>query len=175
MQYFHGDGPATQFECGNQKMGHYFCVSCNVSSFMIDDFAHCRYQNIVTLKDSALKINEGLWARRYTLKGKLHPFKELDKQEIIEELISRKIYNINTNKKCEIKKLLNIEMCGIRCVPSLLYHNQSINVLDEHLAKYEISSIEPMHDIDGHIKNIFTELLNVLNENEKKILMIYIR
>ena len=31
IQYFHGDGPATQFEFGNQKMGHYFCVSCNVS------------------------------------------------------------------------------------------------------------------------------------------------
>ena len=26
-----------------------------------------------------------------------------------------------------------------------------------------------MHDIAGHIKNIFTELPNVLNENEKKV------
>ena len=43
----------------------------------------------------------------------------------------------------------------------LLYHNPSINVLNEHLAKYEISSIEPMHDTAGYIKNIFTELPSV--------------
>ena len=32
--------------------------------------------------------------------------------------------------------------------------------------KYEISSIEPMHDIAGHIKYIFTELPSVLKGNE---------
>ena len=103
------------------------------------------------------------------MKEKLHPFKELNKQEIIEELISRKIYDINTNIKCEIEKILKKEMCGIQRGPSLLYHNPSINFLNKHLAKYEISSIEPMHDICGHIKNIFTELPSVLNENEKKV------
>ena len=36
IRYFHRDGTSTQFECGNQEMGHYFCVSCNVSSFIID-------------------------------------------------------------------------------------------------------------------------------------------
>ena len=51
-------------------------------------------------------------------------------------------------------------MRGIQRVPSLL----SINLLDLHL-----SSIQPMHGIAGHIKNIFTELPNVLNENEKKV------
>ena len=60
-------------------------------------------------------------------------------------------------------------MRGIQRVPSLLYHNPPINFLNKHLAKYEISSIEPMHDICGHIKNIFTELPSVLNENEKKV------
>ena len=59
-------------------------------------------------------------------------------------------------------------MRGIQRVPSLLYHNPSISFLNKHLTKYEILSIEPMHDICGHIKNIFTELPNVLNENEKK-------
>ena len=169
LRYFHGDGPAAQFECGNQKMGHYFCVSCNVSSFMIEDFAPCGYQKIVDLKDRLMKINEGHWARKHTLKEKLHPFKELNKQEIIEELISRKIYDINTNRKCEIEKILKKEMRGIQRVPSLLYHNPLITFLNKHLAKYEISSIEPMHDICGHIKNIFTELPSVLNENEKKV------
>ena len=60
-------------------------------------------------------------------------------------------------------------MRGIQRVPSLLYHNPSINSLNKHLAEYEISSIEPMHDICGHIKNIFIELPCVLNENEKKV------
>ena len=59
-------------------------------------------------------------------------------------------------------------MRGIQRVPFLLYHN-AIIFLDEHLVKYEISSIEPMHDIAGHIKNILTELQSVLNENEKKV------
>ena len=169
LSYFHGDGPAAQFECGNQKLDHYFCVSCNVSSFMIEDFAHCGYQKIVDLKDRLMKTNEGHWARKHTLKEKLHPSKELNKQEIIEELISRKICDIDINRKCEIEKILKKEMRGIQHVPSLLYHNPSINFLNKHLAKYEISSIEPMHDICGHIKNIFTELPSVLKENEKNV------
>ena len=30
MRFFHGDGPAVQFESGNQKGGHYFCPNCAV-------------------------------------------------------------------------------------------------------------------------------------------------
>ena len=40
MRFFHGDGPATSLEAGNQKGGNYFCPSCDVHLCLTDDIAH---------------------------------------------------------------------------------------------------------------------------------------
>ena len=50
FRFFHGDGPAAQFECGNQKGGHYFCVTCGIHRIMTDDFAHSGYVPIRTFR-----------------------------------------------------------------------------------------------------------------------------
>ena len=40
LRFFHGDGPAQQFEAGNSIGGNYFCVGCGVRSDRVDDIAH---------------------------------------------------------------------------------------------------------------------------------------
>ena len=32
MRFFHGDSPARQFECGQQKGGHYYCSNCSLNA-----------------------------------------------------------------------------------------------------------------------------------------------
>ena len=40
IRFFHGDGPAQQFEAGNTIGGNYCCVGCGVKSDRIDDIAY---------------------------------------------------------------------------------------------------------------------------------------
>ena len=40
MRLFHDDGPAVQFESGNQKGGHYFCPTCDIHACQTDDISY---------------------------------------------------------------------------------------------------------------------------------------
>ena len=41
VRFFHGDGPAAQFEAGNKQGGHYCCVGCGAHSGRFSDIAYC--------------------------------------------------------------------------------------------------------------------------------------
>ena len=56
MRFFHGDGPATAFEAGNQKGGHYFCPTCDVHICLTDDIAHSYQQNLISLEEKQKKV-----------------------------------------------------------------------------------------------------------------------
>ena len=88
----------------------------------------------------------------------MHPFENLDRKQLEDELRSRKLYdNIGSNKETMGKTLKN-ELRGIQRVPTLLFHTPNTEAFEElNLQFYEISSIEPMHDLAGHIKNILQE------------------
>ena len=58
-----------------------------------------------------------------------------------------------------MNKLLRHHLKGVQRVPSLFYATPSINKFHEfHLENYEVSGVEPLHDIAGHIKNIIKEI-----------------
>ena len=40
-----------------------------------------------------------------------------------------------------------------------------------NLQQYEMTSVEPMFDIGGHIANLFNELLKHLNKNNEQLLL----
>ena len=158
MHMFHGDGPACQFEIGNSKGGDYFCCCCDVPSFYMHDFVRCGYAPHVTLKDRVERVNQGIWGRRKSI-GTLHPFAGLNKVQLKQELNSRNIYNFNDNNKETMNKLLRHHLKGVQRVPSLFYSSPSIHNFHElHLENYEVSGVEPLHDIAGHIKNIIEEI-----------------
>ena len=41
MRFFHGDGPAQQFEAGEKKGGHHGCVHCDARSNRFCDLTYC--------------------------------------------------------------------------------------------------------------------------------------
>ena len=53
-------------------------------------------------------------------------------------------------------------------VPILLKNNPLNNLSTLNLEKYESASIEPMHDIGGHIENIFVELPYHLSKEDRE-------
>ena len=61
MCFFHGDGPATALEAGNQKGGDYFCPSCDVHLCLTDDIAHCYRQKVRSLGEKQQSSPGYIW------------------------------------------------------------------------------------------------------------------
>ena len=40
LRYFHGDGPAQEFEIGHNRGGHYPCIACHTHVSQFDDLCH---------------------------------------------------------------------------------------------------------------------------------------
>ena len=40
LRFFHGDGPAQQFEAGQSRGGQYPCVACKASAYRFDDICY---------------------------------------------------------------------------------------------------------------------------------------
>ncbi len=49
IRFFHGDGPAQQYESGHKQGGIYSCVGCGSKTALFDDFAHCHHTVIQRL------------------------------------------------------------------------------------------------------------------------------
>lgn len=168
LRFCHGDSPLRAFEAGQQKGGNYFCSTCGVHFSMTYDLDHALNCQVLSFQDRQEKVLSGSVARRKSLRQIAKPFKGLKKNEIEEELASRKIFEGNTKKKME--ELLAEEMCGIQRVPALLFNSPQSSLESLALNKYEILPAEPLHDVGHHIENVLSELTNHLESEEAKIL-----
>ena len=65
---------------------------------------------------------------------------------------------IRDRKKEDIQCIFTQELHGIQRVPALLFDNPTKTLEDIQLYQYEVSTIEPMHDVDNHIKNVYEEV-----------------
>ena len=82
VRFFHGDGPAQQFEAENKVGGHYPCVACDAKSSCFDDLAYCFHANCVTLEDRQKFILKGVsWKRKH-----INPLSDLNIAELRVEL-----------------------------------------------------------------------------------------
>ena len=113
------------------------------------DFVTCGYAEQVTLKDRMERLNQGICCRRKSI-GTLHPFADLSKVQLKQEHNSRNIYNFNHKNKEDTNKLLRHHLKGVQRVPSR--STATMNSHELHLEEYEVSGVEPLHDIAGHIK-----------------------
>ena len=59
MRFFHGDGPAQQFEAGQHIGGDYFCVGCTVKSCRADDLAYAFRSQHLTITDRQAFVLQG--------------------------------------------------------------------------------------------------------------------
>ena len=94
--------------------------------------------------------------------GIIHPFQSLNTQQLQKELRARNIYHTFTTK-CDLQKELSHVLKGVR-VPTLLLDTPQVQLQDVNLHKYCILDCEPLHDIKGHLTNLFTELPCIITD-----------
>ena len=78
------------------------------------------------------------------------------------------IFRCQDNKD-ELESTLVQEMHGIQRVPALCFANPSATLEELNLANYEVLGCEPLHDVTGHIKNLFDAIPIHLNKAEKEL------
>ena len=156
MRFFHGDTPARQYECGQQKGGKFYCAVCGASAnrvYELDYSFRCSHMSLADRQDLVLK---GPYGKKNSLKKASKPFQDLNKDELIRELSARGIYEGNTKE--ELQNLLKEELHGVQRVPALLYPNPEVPLDEINCGNYDILGFEPLHDISHHIENVLTEL-----------------
>ncbi len=157
MRFFHGDGPAQQFEAGHTIGGNYCCVGCGVKSNRMDDIAYSYRCTKMSLQDRQDFILQGeAWK-----KGGSNLFDRLRVAELHKELDKR---GIDTSGK--LKPALEIAFValkmGISNFPAMLQKNPEESLESIGLKDYEVSPCEPLHDLKGHFTNLIEETLNVI-------------
>lgn len=152
MRVFHGDGPAAQLEAGQQKGGHYFCPTCGIHASRCNDIAHAYYLPSFTYQQRFDKVMEGKISQSRTTRRQFKPFEKLSAALLKTELKSRKLSSVGN--KSELSLRLQSEMKGMNRVPALCYHDPSATLDDLNLHRYEVATLEPMHDMAGEIINI---------------------
>lgn len=153
LRFFKGDTPEQQFERGTQKGGHYKCGGCGCKSSLMEDLAHaleCKWRSLSNLQSLVLAGHYG------NIPGAIKPFKSLTTDQLQEELRSRNVFHTSTTKK-ELKQTLASVLKGAQRVPSLLFLNpsQSLEAIN-------------LHDLKGHLLNVYAELPHILKGNLRK-------
>ena len=158
MRLFKGDGPAAQFEAGQQKGGNFPCWGCSIHKSRISDFVHASSLPLISLNDRVDKVLASLQSLKASKLKKTKLYTDLSIDNLILELQERGIKFSTKQRKDKIQNLLTEEMHGIQRLPALLFDNPTNTLNDTNLDQYEISTIEPLHDVGNHIKNIYEEI-----------------
>ena len=158
VRFFHGDGPAQQFEAGNNIGGTYPCVCCTVNADSIRNLA-CAFKCATrTLTErQQFVISGSAWK-----KGGTNPFDKLKVSELIKELNDRG-YKTDGMKKPDLDEMLKSVRQGISNLPPLLKQNPKEKLDSIGLGHYEVSPCEPLHDIKGHFSNLIDATEHLLS------------
>ena len=175
IRFFKGDGPAIAFECGNKKGGTYFCPCCDVNAYLTDDISYCYQLPIRSIEDARQRVVAGKLGKKHSLLKKTCPFEKLKPSEVFNELKSRKVNLENMKKtKKELLPVLNKHLCGSKRVPVLLFHDPLASLDKYGIEKYEMSMVEPMHDVAEHFENLLVILpLHLPQESLEKFKNLY--
>ena len=169
MRMFHGDGPASQMEAGNQKGGNYFCPSCDIHICQTDDISCSFEKKYSSFSEKQSFILNGVIGKRNSLQKQTQPFEKLTIKELIQELESR---NVDMSGLKETKKdltpTLKKHLKGAKRLPILIMNDPQIDLKTLNLEQYEICTIECMHDIAGHIEHVLGQLSNFIRNEAHK-------
>ena len=165
-RFFLGDHPAQNFERGTQNGGHYKCGGCGIRSSMIGDFAHAARLSWRSLGDIQALAVGGSFGRQAK---KLKPFDSLKDNQLRRELSDRGQFDVD---KCKPELVDDLNKClkGVQRVPSLLIANPTQPLSNCCLGRYEVLDSEALHDIKGHLSNLFEELPFLVGEFKKDMM-----
>ena len=167
MRTFHGDNPAVATECGNQKNGHYFCNADSMHAASTTRL-HLAYRlPPLSLQERTSSILQGAVCRTMTLNKEVYPLKGLKKKELDRELTSRGIYAKDKAKRQDLQEELTEVMAGQQRVPAILFDEPLQDLANICCQDYEMLPIEPMHDLAGHLGNIYTSLPHHIDNKQK--------
>lgn len=96
--------------------------------------------------------------------GIIRSFERLTNNQLKEELQARAIYNFGSTK-ADTRQSLNEALTGVQRVPSLLFSSPTENIQTLKLKNYTVLECEPLHDLKGHLCNVF-EILPTILEKE---------
>ena len=64
MRFFHGDTPARQYECGQQKGGNYYCAICGASAHRVYEMDYVFRCSHMSLADRQSLVLKGPYGRK---------------------------------------------------------------------------------------------------------------
>ena len=99
--------------------------------------------------------------------GGVHPFVKMKKNELIAECHHRGLLAGDLLKP-ELEKNLNEHLSGTQRVPALSFNSEKTPMEHNNLGMYEVAPSESLHDLKGHISNLWQELPCHLNDQEKE-------
>lgn len=153
VRFFHGDGPAQQFEAGNSIGGNYSCIGCGVKSDRVDDIAYAYRCQKLNLQQRQEFLLQGIaWKKIST-----RPLDKLLLSDLKVELSMRGVPI--AGKKSTLEKDFEEIRIGISNFPALLQDQPEATLESLNLQHYEVSPTEPLHDLKGHLSNIIDETL----------------
>ncbi|CAC5364623.1 unnamed protein product [Mytilus coruscus] len=128
LRLFSGDGPARQFEAGQQRGGNFSCI-CGVESKSHMNL-ECCYQMIpLDLEDRRKLVVEGSsWIK--IKDGIINPFQNLKTEELIDELEERGVDTFHLNLKSRLQEELTSVLHGI-CRPPVLNEQQHDKISED--------------------------------------------
>ena len=151
LRFFTDATPAKQFEAGCKRGGKRKCVLCGCLAHLHDDFAYCARQSLLSCNDRQMLVLAGRFGRT---PGAVKPLSDLSSLDLRSELNSRNVPLMGTTKPQFEKQLSDILRGSVR-VPALLSNAPEMVLVDLNLSNYSILPVEPLHDIKGHMINIF--------------------
>lgn len=117
----------------------------------------CKYRTLADLQSVALDCKYGKQV------GAIRPFQRLNAKELQEELRARNVYHTCTTKR-DLQKELARVLKGVQRVPTLLLDNPAMSLAEMQLQRYSVLDCEPLHDLKGHLANLFTEIPHIISD-----------
>ena len=71
--------------------------------------------------------------------------------------------------KPELAKILSKHLAGLARAPAMSFGKVDTSLAELNLSNYEISPTEPLHDLKGHIRNVWELLPKHLPERGRQI------
>ncbi|CAG2231598.1 unnamed protein product [Mytilus edulis] len=156
LRFFSGDGPARQFEAGQQRGGNYSCL-CGVHSKNHINLECCFKRTPSDLEDRRAVFLKGESLVKIK-QGNINPFQNLSKDELTEELECRGIDTFRLKTKASLQEEMSDLLHGISRPPALLLHYPEKSLTESNVSCYEVLPCEPLHDISNVVQNIIQEL-----------------
>ena len=157
LRLFHGDHPEISFEAGTSKGGQYPNI-CPTRKEQFTDIVVAYANDIVSIDQRRKSVVIGPAGR----KEGANPFDQLSYVELAEEIALRNVDTFRKDgkepTKADLKDHLKHEMKGQHRVPTLLSESKHQPLEELNLSEYEVCPGESLHDIKGHITNIWEAL-----------------